>query len=315
MSGTLPADGRRVVAVLGAGGSVGTHVTSAFERAGYRVLAIGRNPVPAAEGRECVRLDVAAATPSEIAGILDRSGAGLVVNSTGGWLSSWEDNEYAHVRLVERLLEAGALLPEPPRLVQIGTIHEYGPVSHGTLIDESRACVPETAYGVTKLRGSRAVLRATEQGTVRGTVLRAVNVFGPGVAAGSFLGTVVRKLRVLPAGERLTLEVGGGQRDFVDVRDLADAVLRAAEAEADSVVGRTVNIGRGEALSMRDMLPLLVEAAGLPPEVLRLEDGPVSSKGGDWTRADASLAGQLLGWKPATGLHRSLWDMWSASGS
>ncbi|GAA3309054.1 hypothetical protein GCM10020295_72660 [Streptomyces cinereospinus] len=100
------------------------------------------------------------------------------------------------------------------------------------------------------------------------------------------------------------------RRDFVDVRDMADAVVRAAESP---VSGRTVNIGRGEALDMRRMLELLVAEAGRGPGVLELTTRSVRSNGGSWTQADVRLANRLLGWAPKTSLRQSLRDMWEAA--
>lgn len=315
-TGTAPVTGDRsgelrpVVAVLGATGSIGTHVVSAFESTGYRVLACARKCPPVVPGREYIDLDLSATSSAEIAEILTTAGARLVVNATGGWLASMEQNQHAHVELVQRLLYAAALMPTPPRFVQIGSIHEYGPVPHGTAIDESYEPAPRTPYGLSKLAGSNAVLQATRAGHVEGVVLRVVNVFGPGVAAGSFLGSVVRRLRALPAGDRLPLKVGRAQRDFVDVRDLADAVVRAAES---SLAGRTFNIGRGEALDLHRILALLLVEAGQDPDVLELTSESVSSNGGDWTQVDGRLANRLLGWAPKISVRQSLRDMWEAA--
>jgi len=298
---------RPAVAVLGATGSIGRQVASAFETSGYRVLAVARRRPPAAAGRTCTALDLTAAPAARIAEVLAAAGARIVVNATGGWLASAEENRQAHTRLVGHLLDAARLLPAPPRFVQIGSIHEYGPVPEGTDIDEARPPRPRTPYGRSKLAGSNAVLQASRAGHVQGVVLRAVNVYGPGAAAGSFLGSVVRRLRAREPGGRLRLEVNGDRRDYVDVRDLADAVVRAAESP---LAGRSVNIGRGEALGMRRLLTLLVAEAGLDAGVLELTDQPVASHGAGWTRADIRLADRLLAWRPKTSVGQSLRDMW-----
>lgn len=300
-----------VAAVLGATGSIGTHVVSAFEAKGYRVLGFARNRPRCAGEREFFELDLSAAPGEEIAEILTKADARLVVNAAGGWLASLEDNRLAHAELVERLLDAAALMPVPPRIVQIGSVHEYGAVPHGTAIDESVEPKPQTPYGLSKLAGSDAVVRAARAGAIEGVVLRAVNVYGPGTEGVGFLGSVVRGLRDLPPGDRLRLKVGTSDRDFVDVRDLSDAVVRAAES---SVTGRIVNIGRGEALAMRRILELLVAESGHDPEVLELTSAAVDSKGGDWTLADIRLAHRLLGWAPKIPVRQSLRDMWNAAG-
>lgn len=316
-SGTPPVTGdragapREAVAVLGANGSIGRHVVTAFETTGYRVLSVARKRLPGTGRSESVELDLSTASSARIAEALMATGARTVVNATGGWFASAQHNQHAHVEVVQRLMDAAALMPAAPRFVQIGSIHEYGPVPHGMVINESHMPAPRTPYARSKLAGTNAVLRATRTGHVRGVVLRAVNVFGPDVAAGSFLGSVVRKLRARTPGERLRLEVSRAERDYIDVRDLADATVRAAESAA---LGRAVNIGRGEALDMRRILELLVVEAGEDPDVLELTTGSVSSNGGDWTRADVRLADRLMGWVPKISVRQSLRDMWQAAG-
>jgi NDP-hexose 4-ketoreductase len=301
---------RTTVAVLGATGGVGQHVCTAFARAGDEVLGIARHRPERPVSHESLPLDLAGVEPAELADLLGRRRVATVVNATGGWVLTDEAMHRAHVQLVERLVAASALLPVKPRIVHIGTIHEYGPVPAGTLIDERVPPRPVTGYGQTKLAGSEALLSATRTGDARAVVLRAVNVCGPATTPASFLGAVLARLRGVRPGERVPMTIAAANRDYVDVRDLADAVVRAARAP---VTGRVVNIGRGVAVSIRELVDLLVAAAGLPPDTIAEQDAAVQSKGGDWTCADSRLANRLLDWRPRTGLAESLRDMWRSA--
>lgn len=299
------------VAVLGVTGGIGRQVGAAFSRAGHKVLGVARQHAPHAAGHPFVALDVAAADPPEIAGLLTEWNADVVVNATGGWAVTEEAMRYAHVRLVRRMLAAVATLPSRPRVVHIGSIHEYGPVPAGTGIDETWPPDPGTPYARTKLAGSRSVLEAARAGDVDGVVLRAVNVCGPHPSGASFLGTLLHRLRGLAPGERLELMIADAARDYIDVRDVASAVLRAADAAAG---GTVFNIGRGQAPTMRELVTDLVEVAGFPPGTIEETGGTVESKGGGWTRADIRRAREELGWRPEIGLRDSLRDMWEAAG-
>ncbi|MFJ3976313.1 NAD-dependent epimerase/dehydratase family protein [Streptomyces sp. NPDC090021] len=300
------------VAVLGATGTIGRQVAAAFARAGHEVLGVARHRAPHSAAHPFVPLDVAAAEPRDIAALLAEHHVEVVVNATGGWVVTEEAMHRAHVRLVERLLAGVAMLPGRPRVVHVGSIHEYGfvpPDPDG--IDESVTPEPSTPYARTKLAGSRAVLAAARTGDVDGVVLRPVNVCGPHPSEVSFLGTVLSRLRALAPGERLELVIADAARDYVDVRDVASAVLLAADAAAS---GNVFNIGRGEAPTMRHLVTTLVEAAGFPPGTVEETGGPVESKGGGWTKADVRRAERVLGWRPAIGLRASLHDMWKAAG-
>ncbi|HEV2372323.1 MAG TPA: NAD(P)-dependent oxidoreductase [Streptosporangiaceae bacterium] len=305
VSAALPA-----VAVLGGTGCVGGAVTTAFASAGHPVLGVARTRQPGPFDGRFLELDVAAAEPVELARLLASANVRIVVNATGGWLTTDEANEQTHTRLVERLINGLALLPRPPRMIQIGSIHEYGPVPVGTTIDESVTPRPVTSYARSKLAGAEAILVATREGRVDGVVLRAANICGPGVAAASFLGSVVRRLRAATSAAPAELSVGQARRDFLDVRDLAAAVVSAAAAP---VTGRVINIGSGEAVLMRDLLAFLIAVSGLPAEVVRVREAPVESKGGDWTLVDTGLAAKVLGWRPRIGMPDSMKDMWDAS--
>lgn len=303
---------RGAVVVFGATGGVGRHVCTAFHRKGYVVLGIARHlpdrPVP----YESLPLDLAEVAPERLADMLTERRVETVVNAAGGWMVADEAMHRVHVQLVERLVAVSALMPVKPRIVHVGTIHEYGPMPAGTLIDEQVPPHPATAYARTKLAGSEALLAATRSGDARAVVLRAVNVCGPGTTTASFLGAVLERLRGVRPGERVPMTIADANRDYLDVSDLADAVVRAARAP---VAGHVINIGRGVAVSIRELVAMLVAAAGLPPDTVVEQEATVQSRGGDWTCADIRLAGRLLEWHPRTGLDESLRRMCQAGES
>ncbi|KQX56386.1 MULTISPECIES: NAD(P)-dependent oxidoreductase [unclassified Streptomyces] len=304
----MTAGRRPAVAVFGATGCVGRAVTAAFAAAGSPVLRVARRRPPDTTGR-FLALDAAATDPAELAGLLAAARVDTVVNATGGWVTGEAENDRVHARLVENLLAALARLPDRIRLVQIGSVHEYGPLPVGTAAEETRAPRPVTAYGRSKLAGAEAVLDATRAGLVDGVVLRVVNLCGPGAEVG-FLGAALRRLLAATPERPAELTVADARRDFLDVRDLAAAVLAAATAP---VVGQVINVGRGEAVPVARLLDLLVAAAGPPPGAVRLRTAPVESRGGDWTRVDIGRAARSLGWRPALDLPESIKDMWDAS--
>ncbi|MDH6213157.1 NAD-dependent epimerase/dehydratase family protein [Streptomyces pseudovenezuelae] len=305
----MSADREPAVAVLGATGCVGRAVTTAFTRAGRPVLEVALRPPPDPTGRRFRALDVAAADPAELAGLLTGARVDTVVNAAGGWVSGEAENQRAHVRLVENLIAALARAPSPVRLVQIGSVHEYGPLPAGTAADETREPRPVSAYARTKLAGAEAVLRATRAGLVDGVVLRAVNLCGPDAAGVGFLGVAARRLRAATPDRPTELTVADARRDFLDVRDLAAAVLAAVAAP---VTGQVINVGRGEAVPMSHLLDLLIGVAGPPPGAVRVRTAPVDSRGGDWTLVDIGRAARLLGWRPTVDLPESIKDMWAA---
>jgi NDP-hexose 4-ketoreductase len=308
----------RKVAVLGATGWVGRHLCDVFARHGYGVLAVARTFAPHVSRYEFRPLDLATADRETITEMLRASGVNVVINATDAANAtdgfSRTEDEFVHfnVRVVERLLAAMAILPGDPRMVHLGSIHEYGPVADGVLMHESLQPNPVGTYARTRLAGSEAVLNAARAGMVSGVVLRLVNICGPHPSPATFPGKLLEQLRAAVAsGDEVTLRIAHDKRDFVDVRDAADASFKAAESP---VSGRVINIGSGVAVSMHDVVTFSLAAAGLPVTVLNARYEPVPSLGTDWVQADIRLAEELLDWRPRISLPQSFQDMWKAAG-
>jgi len=299
--------------VLGGTGWVGRHICAAFAGHGYDVTVVARHHAPHLAGYAFRPCDLATATTDSLKELLRSTRAEVVINATDaanaidGWDRTEADLSLMNVESVERLLTAVRRLPRQPRLVHIGTVHEYGPVSG--LIGESVEPRPVNAYARTKLRGSQAVIEAARCGAVRGLVLRLANVCGPHPSPASFPGKLLESLRRAAAGEQVSLTVADAHRDFFDVRDAAEATLLAARS---TVTGTAVNLGRGATVSMRALVAQFLAVAGLTSDAVTVRTAPVPSLGGDWVHVDVEPAHRLLGWRPRTDLRESLRAMWEA---
>ncbi|WP_432117696.1 NAD-dependent epimerase/dehydratase family protein [Streptomyces sp. bgisy032] len=308
---------RRRVAVLGGTGWVGRHVCAALAARGDDVLVVARHPAEHVRPHAFERLDLAEASEARLTALLGDHRIDAVVNATDalnatdGWTRGEAELHALNVALVHRLLAAMSALPRRTRVVHIGTLHEYGDVPAGTLIDESLPPRPASAYARTRLAGSQAVLDAVRAGRVEGLVLRVANVCGPHPSPASFPGKLVGMLRrALAAGEPMTVVLADARRDFVDVRDVADAVVRAVRSPA---TGHALNIGSGEAVDLRTLVRLFVTGAGHPVGLIDERTRADTGLGGTWTKTDVRLAARLLGWRPRTALADSLRDMWTVA--
>ncbi|MFJ2091586.1 NAD-dependent epimerase/dehydratase family protein [Streptomyces sp. NPDC087901] len=296
------------IVVLGAGGFLGTHICRALTEAGDRVVTL-----PAG-------FDLVTAGPERIAAFAEEADA--VVNAAGrAWKADEPQMYTGNVELPLRVIRALALLDRRPTLVQLGSSHEYGPGTSGAGTHESAEPAPVTPYGRTKLLGARAVLDAARDGAQPGVVLRIANVCGPGTPPGSLLGSVAGRLVRLatepgPAGApaELRLPPLHAWRDFVDVRDVADAVLCAVRADASEVTGQVINIGSGAAVHTRDLVSRLIAVSGLPVRVV--EEAPAGGQSRvdtEWQQLDVSRAAKVLGWEPRRSLDQSLRDLLAAA--
>jgi dTDP-6-deoxy-L-talose 4-dehydrogenase [NAD(P)+] len=283
------------VVVLGARGFVGRHVADALVLAGHHVWNASRR---APTGPDLgVRIDVLDRPEAARAVLLDLRPT-AVVNATGAvWDVTADDLRRVNVDLVDGLVDLLAGLPEPPRLVQLGSVHEVAP-SPG-------------AYGRSKAAGSGAVLGAARAGRLDAVVLRLSNAVGPGQPRASLLGAVAAQLReAARTGAPATLRVTRppAARDFVDVRDVATAVATAATTRW-STAGPPpdLTLARGESVALADVVGELVLLSGAPAVVQRVDppgdaDVPVRST---WAAARTHL-----GWAPRRHREESLRDLW-----
>ena len=305
MTGGLPR-----LAVLGATGCLGQHITAVAKAAGHHVVGIARRESAALVADRFAAVDLSAADTSALAAVLTEERVDVVVNAVGGWGQTPAEAHAGNVKPVEHLLACLRGLDPAPRLVQLGTIHEYGPVPEGQSIREDTEERPESVYARAKLSASRLVLAAIRDGGVRGVVLRVANTCGPGPSPVGFLGSLVARLSTLAPGNRLEIPVASDRRDYVDLRDVADAVLRAA---CSPLADPLVNVGTGEAVDLRVLVRALIATTGLPEGTVLAREQRVESLGGSWTRFDIGRARERLGWQPRHGLEESVRAMWASA--
>lgn len=301
--------------VLGGTGFLGRRIAAAFEATGTETVCVSRTASGdgSGDGRS-IALDLAAAGPAELDRLLADTRADVVVNAAGiAWQSDEDGMRRLNADFTARLAAAAARSAHDPLLIQLGTVHEYGPAPDGACIAEDHETAPTTHYGRTKLLGTQAVLKAARDDGLRAAVLRIVNVCGPGTPPASLLGLVSAHLARHATDEQPPppLEVSPlvARRDYVDVRDVADAVLAVADAPGKAAVGQVFNIGRGQAVPVRRLVEQLVAFGGAPDAVQeRPAEQGAGVGGAAWQQVDISRARDVLGWRPRRSLEDSLRD-------
>lgn len=138
--------------------------------------------------------------------------------------------------------------------------------------------------------------------------LRMFNVFGPGQALSNpYTGVLaIFAARILNGQPPMIFEDGRQQRDFVHVKDIAHAFVRALEEP--KAAGQVFNIGSGERRTVEDVAVLLAGAMGrgdLVPEFVN------KARAGDIRHcfADITHARNVLGLAPRHGLSESVAEL------
>jgi UDP-glucose 4-epimerase len=100
---------------------------------------------------------------------------------------------------------------------------------------------------------------------------------------------------------------GTGVRDYIHVMDLAEGHVAALRHLFDGGASLTLNLGTGRGYSVLEVLRAYAAASGreLPHRVVPRRPGDVAA-----CYADATRAGQVLGWQACLDLQRMCEDSW-----
>jgi len=159
---------------------------------------------------------------------------------------------------------------------------------------------PLSPYGAAKLAGEGYLGMFTRTFGLRTLAPRYSNVYGPFQDGTGEAGVVAITCERLLSGQPPEIRGDGGQtRDFVFVKDVADANLRALRRR----VTGAINIGTGIATSVRAVIDELVAAAAYRGAITFVDGRPGEVRD---TALEIGRASKLLGWKPSTSLRDGL---------
>ncbi|MFF4955055.1 UDP-glucose 4-epimerase GalE [Streptomyces chattanoogensis] len=315
--------------ITGGAGYIGAHVVRALRQAGEPVVVLDNlttgiadripEDVPLIVGSTLDRalLDRTFAAHG-ITDVVHLAAKKQVGESVEMPLLYYRENVHGLQTLLEAMASAGV-----GRFVFSSSAAVYG-MPDVDLVTEDTPCAPINPYGETKLAGewmARAVGKAHGISTA---CLRYFNVAGAAAPELADTGVfnivpmVFEKLTEGAAprifGDDYDTPDGTCIRDYIHVADLADAHVAAARklAEPGPVRDLTLNIGRGEGVSVREMIDLICEVTGhegVTPQV-------TPRRPGDPARvvAAADRITQELGWKARHDVRDMVASAWAGWG-
>jgi UDP-glucose 4-epimerase len=246
-------------------------------------------------------------------GVLHFAAKSLVGESVEVPEKYWYGNVVATLDLLEVMRSAGT-----PRLVFSSTAATYGE-PESTPITEQTPTRPTNAYGATKLAIDHAITSYAAAHGLAATSLRYFNV------AGAYAGLGERhacETHLIPlvlqvaAGRRAEILVFGSDwptpdgtciRDYIHIRDLADAHLLALQ-HCRPGEHRIYNLGNGTGFSVREVIDSCRRVTGLD-----IPSRDVQRRAGDPAVliASSERAVNELGWRPQhTGIDEIVSDAW-----
>ncbi|MEU6949632.1 UDP-glucose 4-epimerase GalE [Streptomyces sp. NPDC046316] len=318
--------------ITGGAGYIGSHVVRAMTQAGERVVVLDdlstgyeeRVPegVPLVVGSTLDR-EVLDRTIAEhgVTGVVHLAAKKQVGESVEQPLRYYRENVLGLTVLLEAVAAAGVR-----NFLFSSSAAVYG-MPDVDLVTEETPCLPLSPYGETKLAGEWLVRAAGKAHGISTACLRYFNVAGaatPELADTGVFNLVPMVFERLDAGEAPRIfgddyatPDGTCVRDYIHVEDLADAHLVAARKLAEwAAAGEprdlTVNIGRGEGVSVTEMIDLINEITGHSAAPVVTPRRP-----GDPARvvASADRIATELGWKARHDVRDmidSAWTGWVA---
>ncbi|MGA4954765.1 UDP-glucose 4-epimerase GalE [Streptomyces lavendulocolor] len=311
--------------ITGGTGYIGAHVARAMVEAGERVVVLDdvssgvpeRLPagVPLVRGslgdRDLVDRTLAG---HGVTGVVHLAAKKQVGESVEQPLRYYRENVHGLTVLLEAVVAAGV-----GRFLFSSSAAVYG-VPDVDLVSEDTPAVPINPYGETKLAGEWLVRATGRAHGIATACLRYFNVAGaarPELADTGvfniipmFYDRITRGEAPRIFGDDYPTPDGTCIRDYIHVADVADAHLAVARRLDGREGDLTLNVGRGEGVSVRELADLVAEVTG---------DGraPVveARRPGDAARAVASVdrITAELGWSASLGVREmveSAWEGW-----
>ena len=281
----------RRVLVTGATSFVGLHV---LERAGARgleaVAARGDLRDPAVAGGL-----IAEVRPSAVLHL-----ASARSRTSDVWQVAADDLRMAGnvlAAVVEHAPEAPVLFP--------GSAAQYGQGAD-RLLPETAPLVPVGAYGAVKCVLEAACTAPVLRAGVRVIWTRSFNHIGPGQGLDAPVPSWARQIAEAEAAGSGVLRTGRLDvvRDFLDVRDVADAYLALVESAAEGAV----NVCSGTGVRLRNVAETLRSLSGA---AVAVEQDPALEREVDppYVVGDPGRLRELTGWQPQFTLEQSLRDV------
>jgi nucleoside-diphosphate-sugar epimerase len=287
---------------------VGRVLCGALQRRGIKVTATSRTPVPG--------YHVCDVTDREgVASLIAREQPSWVIQCAGATRGEDAWHCYAlHTQGALNVLAAvGRHAPHATTLL-LGSASEYGPVAPRDLpIRESQCPAPTTFVGASKWAQTQLAVAAALEWNLRVLVIRPFNIIGPGLPDHYFLGALASRLaRQSPSERTFPVHNADCTRDFIDVRDVVEAILLLLE-QRRLTPGTTevYNVASGEETSLLQAALWLGHLAGgyEPCPV-----GNITSRTGiHRSCGDAARLRQTVGWQIRYPWRQSVQDLWEAT--
>ncbi|MDW9592866.1 NAD-dependent epimerase/dehydratase family protein [Sinorhizobium meliloti] len=261
----------REVLLTGASGFLGRPIPKFLIDSGARVHTIGRTPWSGrSDAVQFHKMDLLS-PDGDAFGRASEIGADTLIHTAwctepGVYWNSIDNLRWmaASLQLVDAFLRGGG-----KRVVVVGTCAEYDWRYH-TLVERETPLMPSTLYGQAKASLHKTLECYAKQHGISFAWAHVFFPYGPHEKRRRLLSDLIVNLLT---GREMPVSEGRQIRDFLHVEDAAAAIAGLAES---SVQG-PVNIGSGDAKSLRDVIEIVAKETGRPELVRYGGRSPISN--------------------------------------
>lgn len=264
-----------IVAVTGGTGFIGRKLVARLAAQGVKVRLLTRNissspdTPPLLDVRQC---DLLTAEIGELSAMLDGVD---VLYHCAGQLNDFSIMKALHVDATRKLTEAASR--RVAHWVQLSSVGVYGPVSEGTVTEDSKQN-PVGPYEMTKAESDKIVVEAALRGGFNYSILRPSNVFGAGMSNQSLFGMIA----MIDRGLFFYIGKPRASANYIHVNNVVEGLIRCGTLLPAK--GRTYNLS--DHCSMEHFVGIISNELGRTSPRLRI---PLTV---------AQLAGSTLGRLP-----------------
>jgi GDP-4-dehydro-6-deoxy-D-mannose reductase len=222
---------------------------------------------------------------------------------------AWEINAAGTARLAEALGEA-RLAGHDPLLLHVSTSEVYGAVPVGHQLTEQDPVVPTSPYAASKAGAEISVQEVARRTGLRAIIARPFTHTGPTQTATYVIPAWAKQMKALRHEAAPRVKTGNLEpvRDFLDVRDVADAYVALLEKGA---AGQAYNVASGTGRPLHEVFARLAAIVGVAAVA---EPDPALQRRADlpYLVGDASRLRSATGWTPRFSFDQTLQDVVNA---
>jgi NAD dependent epimerase/dehydratase len=303
----------RSVLVTGAGGFIGGHLTAALVQAGANTRAFLRYNSRNDRGTlDWFGREVSGAVEPILGDLRDVESVSRAIRGTdlvfhlGAQIaipySYVNPRDFFETNVLGSLNVAQAALSnEVEHVLHVSTSEVYGS-ARTVPITEEHPLEAQSPYSASKIGADKLMDSFNRTFGLPVTVLRPFNTYGPHQSARAIIPTVITQAL---ASSTIRLGSLDPRRDLTFVSDTVAGMIAAVESPR--TIGRTIQLGTGEDVSVGDIVSLVGELVGKQLEVER-DEQRVRPPNSEVERlvSDPRLARELMGWEPSVTLRDGL---------